>query len=72
MSYKGKVLKIEYSIRAALLTMFSGRGWSLTFKCGKCENISTVLHDEEKKWHKCPACKKINKLNKTSWYQLYG
>lgn len=71
MAFKGKVLKIEYSIRAALKTIFSGRGWALTFKCGNCKIVSTVLHDEEKKWHKCPTCNEINKLKQTSWYDLY-
>ena len=72
MSIKGKTLKIEFSCQAAILSIFSGRAWALTFRCGSCKVISTINHNEEKKWCKCPACKKINKLKETSWYHLYG
>ena len=66
MSFQGKTLSVEFPAAWAALNPFCYRMWSIRFKCGNCGAESTVNHDEVKNYHKCPVCKEINILDKTS------
>lgn len=67
---KGRTIWIQGPNMLGFLRNFVSQGtmWELRFECGACGAKSTVQHDDERNWHKCPACGERNILDRYSYF----